>query len=176
MNDEIEFTQADLSHLSNLVALVNSAYRGDSSKAGWTTEADFLDGQRIDAEMLKELIEKPESVVLICQDAETDKILGCVHLEKHNNSCHLGMLTVDPNTQGQGLGSELLKEAEAFAQFWDCDGIKIHVITLRQELIAWYERHGFKATGELVAFPYGQEKYGIPKRPDLQLQVMLKRI
>lgn len=172
----IEFTQADESHIDALVQLVNSAYRGESSKKGWTTEANLLDGQRIDSQQIAELIQKEHSAILIAEDDDTNKLLGCVHLEQQGNKCYLGMLTVDPALQKKGIGNMLLAESEAFAQFWDCTHLKMTVISVRNELIAWYEKKGFRKTTETQPFPYGDERFGIPKVPDLHFVVMEKRL
>lgn len=172
----IEFTQADESHVENLVKLVNSAYRGDSSKKGWTTEADILGGQRVDAEGLLALINKENSIILIAEDDDSGELLGCVHLENTAGKCYLGMLTVDPQLQKKGIGKMLLIESEALAQFWDCDKIFMTVISVRKELIAWYEKHGFRLTGEKKPFPYGDERFGIPKVEGLEFVVLEKKI
>jgi N-acetylglutamate synthase-like GNAT family acetyltransferase len=172
----IEFTQADESHLPELHDLVNSAYRGESSKEGWTTEADLLDGQRIDKQGLRDLMEKPNSVVLIAEDEDAEQLLGCVHLSKENDACYLGMLTVAPQLQGQGIGKMMLEEAEALAQFWDCTKIFMTVISIRKELIDWYLSKGFHLTGQKKPFPYGDERFGIPKRPDLEFVILEKRL
>lgn len=172
----IEFTQADESHVDDLVALVNSAYRGDSSRQGWTTEADLLDGQRVDADGISDLITKEDSVVVVAEDDDTGKLLGCVHLEKQGAQCYLGMLTVDPGLQNKGIGKMLVEEAEAFAQFWDCTEIAITVISVRKELLAWYEGLGFKATGEKKPFPYGDERFGLPKVQNLEFLVLVKKL
>ena len=66
-------TEKDIPQLN---VLINSAYRGDSSKQGWTTEADLLDGIRTDEESLKELIQQPNSFMLKYE--EENKILACV--------------------------------------------------------------------------------------------------
>lgn len=172
----IEFTQADDSHVDSLVELVNSAYRGDSSKIGWTTEADILGGQRIDAEGIQELINKEDSVILIAEDDDNGDLLGCVHLERQNTQCYLGMLTVDPSLQNKGIGKMLLTESEALAQFWDCTSIFMTVISVRTELIAWYEKHGFRKTGEKKPFPYGNERFGLPKVEGLEFIVLEKKV
>ncbi len=172
----IEFTQADESHIEALVQLVNSAYRGDSSKKGWTTEADLLAGQRIDSQQVAELIKKQNSVILISEDDDTGKLLGCVHLEQQGQKCYLGMLTVDPTLQKKGIGNMLLAESEAFAQFWDCTHLRMTVISVRSELIAWYEKKGFRKTSETQPFPYGDERFGIPKVPDLHFVAMEKPV
>ncbi|MBO9665853.1 MAG: GNAT family N-acetyltransferase [Bdellovibrio sp.] len=172
----IEFTQADESHIDDLVALVNSAYRGDSSKQGWTTEASLLDGQRVDTEGIQAIIDRDDSVILIAEDDDTGKLLGCVHLENHNGKCYLGMLTVDPTLQKKGIGKMLMDESEAFAQFWDCTHIYMTVISVRTELINWYVKHGFRKTGETKPFPYGDERFGIPKVDNLEFVVLEKKV
>lgn len=173
---EFEFTEAQAKDITELVTLINSAYRGEESKKGWTTEADLLDGQRIDAFTLKSLIERDGSTVLVATEVDADKILGCVHLQKDGSSCHLGLLTVTPSLQRKGLGKQLLEESEAFAQFWDCDEISMSVIEQRQELISWYEEKGFKKTGETKPFPYGDERFGLPRREDLRFIILRKKI
>lgn len=172
----IEFTQADESHVDDLVELVNSAYRGNSSKKGWTTEADLLDGQRIDADGILACIEKEDSVILVAEDDDSGQLLGCVHLEKNGPKCYLGMLTVDPTLQKKGIGNMLLDESEAFAQFWDCTHLYMTVISVRTELIAWYEKYGFRKTGEKKPFPYGDERFGIPKVENLEFVVLEKKV
>ncbi len=172
----IEFTQADDSHVKDLVTLVNGAYRGESAKAGWTTEAHLLDGQRTDVFLIKHMINKEESTILIAEDEDAEQLVGCVHLEKQGNDLHLGMLTVHPEYQNKKIGKMLLSEAEALAEFWECNNIAIEVITLRTELISWYEKRGFKKTGETKPFPMNDPRFGIPKVEKLEFLVMKKKI
>ena len=158
-----------------LVALVNSAYRGDSSKAGWTTEADLLGGQRVDVEGLTETIARPGNVILL---HERDQVpVACVHLERTGEDCYLGMLTIRPTTQGAGLGRQMLEAAERWAvKHWSSRTIHITVIVQRTELIAWYERRGYRRTGERKPFPYGDERFGLPRRDDLAFEVLRKSL
>lgn len=172
----IEFTQADESHIESLVLLVNSAYRGEGSKKGWTTEADILDGQRVDAEGIHAILNREDSIILIAEDDDTGQLLGCVHLERQNTQCYLGMLTVNPTLQGKGIGKMMLTEAEALAQFWDCTALVMTVISIRTELIAWYQKHGFRLTGEKKPFPYGDARFGIPKVEGLEFSILEKKI
>jgi len=173
----IEFTQADEQHVEAIVKLVNSAYRGDSSKKGWTTEADLLGGQRVDPEGILSDITKENSVILVAEDEDdNNKLLGCVHLEKREGKCYLGMLTVDPTLQKKGIGHLLVHESEAFAQYWDCSHIFMTVISVRSELIDWYTKLGFRNTGEKRPFPYGDERFGIPKVDNLEFVVLEKKI
>lgn len=153
---------AELQDVSELNALVNSAYRGDSSRLGWTTEADLLDGIRVDDERLRELIQKPGSVIL--KYIEAGKIIACVHLEKKGDRMYLGMLTVSPTLQGKGIGKELMKASEAHAQKQNCNSVYMTVITDRSELMAWYEKLGYKNTGIKKPFPMGDPRFGLPKK------------
>lgn len=167
-----------------LSALVNSAYRGDLSRAGWTTEADLLGGQRTDPAALREFMAAGEPaldrVLLVYDGAAGESSLGrppeaCVQLERRGDDAYLGMLTVQPVRQASGLGRRLLDAAEGWAAaHWGARTIIMTVITQRPELIAWYERRGYNATGETAPFPYDDIRFGEPKRPDLQFIVLRK--
>ncbi len=158
-----------------IVSLVNSAYRGATSRAGWTTEADLLGGQRIDAKAISELLARPGSCVLVGELA--GELRGCVHLEQKGNHAYLGMLTIRPTEQGSGLGRTLLTGAESWArEHWHVSAMEMTVIVQRAELIAWYERRGYERTGERRPFPYGDERFGIPRRDDLEFVVLRKTL
>lgn len=157
-----------------LVALVNSGYRGDSSRQGWTTEADLLGGIRIDEESMTDLIKAPGSVVLKATDA-TGTIRGCVHLQDTEKALYLGMLTVSPALQNAGIGRELMLAAESFAHSKDFSAITMTVISVRKELIAWYQRRGYADTGERKPFPMNDPRFGLPKQP-LEFIVMEKQL
>jgi GNAT superfamily N-acetyltransferase len=160
---------------SALVALINSAYRGDSSKVGWTTEADLLGGQRIDIAGLTGKMATPGNIILL---RELDHVpVGCVHLERTGENCYLGLLTIRPTMQGTGLGREMLEAAERWAiEHWASRSVHMTVIVQRNELIAWYERRGYIRTGERKPFPYGDERFGLPRRADLAFEVLCKRL
>jgi ribosomal protein S18 acetylase RimI-like enzyme len=145
---------ATVADAAALTALVNSAYRGDSSRRGWTTEADLLDGQRIDVQKLNEMIVAPDSIVLIHERHE--RPVACVHLERTGDSCHISMVTIEPSLQGLGLGRQMLDTAERWAvEQWSSQSMHMLVIAQRGELISWYERRGYRRTGERQAFPTG---------------------
>jgi GNAT superfamily N-acetyltransferase len=156
-----------------LAALINSAYRGDSSRAGWTTEADLLGGQRIDVQGLTEMMARPGNVILV---HERDHVpVACVHLKRTGEDCYLGMLTIQPTMQGGGLGRQMLEAAERWAiEHWSSRTMHMTVIVQRSELIAWYERRGYRRTGERKPFPYGDERFGLPRRDDLAFEVLCK--
>lgn len=153
---------ADQGDVDVLVQLVNSAYRGESSRQGWTTEADLLDGIRTHQEHMSQQINSDTSVILVVSD-EAASINACVYLEDRGSMLYLGMLTVRPNLQARGTGKQLMQTAEQYAKFLGKKGIQMTVISLRDELIAWYRRHGYEPTGESQPFPVGQA-LGDPRR------------
>lgn len=158
-----------------LTSLVNAAYRGDSSRAGWTTEADLLDGQRVDIERIAETVTDPHAIILLHE--RDDGPAACVVLERTGHDCYLGMLTTRPALQGHGLGRQMLESAERWAiQHWSSRAMHMTVIVQRAELIAWYERCGYARTGERKPFPYGDERFGLPRRPDLEFDVLRKSL
>lgn len=157
-----------------LVQLVNSAYRGDSSRAGWTTEADFLDGQRTDEQEIRELIQTDGSMLLLC--LQDDEIVGSVNLQKAGDAAYLGMLVIRPDLQGHGIGRHLMQAAETIVQQeWGVRKIEMTVITLRSELIAFYERRGYRRTGIIKPFPTAV-RFGIPRVEGLQFEVLEKEL
>lgn len=156
-----------------LSVLVNSAYRGDTGRQGWTTEADLIDGSRTDAELLKVVIETSGSMIL--KYVEDGKIIGCVELRKENEKLYLGMLTVNPTIQGKGIGKELLKASEEEAAKQNCHAIFMNVLTDRKELIDWYVRHGYRDSGRRKPFAFTDPRFGFPKKP-LEFMIMEKSI
>ena len=158
-----------------LVSLVNSAYRGDSSRAGWTTEADLLGGVRIDAERLTTAVVSPGNVVLVHE--RDSGIVACVHLQQTGDECYLGMLTTRPTLQARGIGRQLIEAAETWAMtHWRSRAVHMTVLVQRTELLRWYARRGYVLTGERKPFPYGDARYGEPTRPDLEFQVLRKAL
>lgn len=162
MQQTDQITIAGTVDIPALEILVNSAYRGDSSKKGWTTEADLLDGIRTNQTSLTKMIENPGAVILKCIDQES-QLIGCVFLQKKGTKLYLGMLTVSPELQAKGIGKKLLAAAENQAKQTACTVITMTVISVRHELIAWYERHGYRPTGETEPFPASPD-FGLPKQ------------
>ena len=153
--------------------LVNSAYRGDASKQGWTTEADLLDGIRTDEESLKELMHQPNAFLLKYE--EENKILGCVYLKQEDDKLYLGMLTVSPLLQNKGIGKILLNASEDEARKRNCTAVFMTVISQRTELINWYKKHGYYDTGKTKPFPENDPRFGIPKTK-LEFIVLEKKV
>lgn len=132
--------------------LLNSAYRGDASRQGWTTEANIIAGEvRTDENDLLQVMQKEGSVFLKYTD-EANKIVGCVNLQQHADKIYLGMFSVSPLLQGFGIGRHLLHAAEEHALSLNCPTIYMSVISVRTELIDWYKRNGYQETGERKAF------------------------
>jgi ribosomal protein S18 acetylase RimI-like enzyme len=173
MNNDITIAIATKSDISELVQLVNSAYRGDSSKKGWTTEADLLGGVRTDPNTLLEQINQPNQTILKAVNA-SQKIIGCVSLLEKKDTFYLGMLTVQPDIQANGIGKKLLASAEEYALNKNVHCIEMTVISVRLELIAWYQRRGYQLTGEKRAFPT-DPKFGL-KKQELEFVVLEKNI
>jgi ribosomal protein S18 acetylase RimI-like enzyme len=145
-----------------LDGLVNAAYRGDSSRQGWTTEADLLDGTRTDAAAIADIIKSPGHSILKYEEA--GNILGCVEIHKEGKKLYLGMLTVRPHLQGKGIGKLMLKAVEEEAKTRGCQSIYMTVISIRKELIDWYVRHGYQPTGETKPFAFSDPRFGQPKK------------
>jgi GNAT superfamily N-acetyltransferase len=174
--EEAALSPAADAEIPALADFVNAAYRGDSARAGWAHEADVLGGQRTDPAMLRaDLAARPDARLLAWRQAEA--LLGCVWLEPAEGGLWtLGMLTVRPDLQDRRLGRRLLQAAEAWAAARGARRIRMTVIQVRDGLIAWYERRGYRRTGETQAFPYGDVRFGEPLRDDLCFVVMEKAL
>ena len=192
----ITFRVADQNDVPAIVTLVESAYRGDASRAGWTTEADMLEGQRIDTDGVLADIQKTDSLIIlayapttstsgalslpkcsasISKQSAISELLACCHLEKTGDICYFGMFSVKPNQQGSGIGKLMMAEAERIASNqWQCTRMQMTVIDIRDSLIDFYLRRGYRRTGIHKPFPYGDERFGIPMRDDLRFEILEK--
>ncbi|GAA3887083.1 GNAT family N-acetyltransferase [Streptomyces sp. NPDC003631] len=169
----LTFRDATDADVDTLVALIESAYRGDSSRAGWTTEADILEGQRTDPEGVLEVVKSPDSRLLTVE--RDGAVVACCQLEHRGDSAYFGMFAVSPALQGAGLGKVIIAEAERAARAdWGVTQMQMTVISVREDLIAWYERRGYRRTGQMSPFPYGDERFGVPQRDDLQFELLVK--
>ncbi|NEA65160.1 GNAT family N-acetyltransferase [Streptomyces sp. SID12488] len=169
------FRDAAEADVDVLVALIESAYRGDSSRAGWTTEADILEGQRSDAQGVLDVIKAADSRLLTVE--QDGRVVACCQLEHRGDHAYFGMFAVSPALQGAGLGKVIIAEAERAArETWGARAMHMTVISVRNDLIAWYERRGYRRTGEMSPFPYGDERFGVPQRDDLQFELLVKEL
>lgn len=169
------FRLATVDDVPAVVTLVTSSYRGEASRAGWTTEADLLDGERLDPQVLRADIERPHSKVLLAE--RSGDLVACAHVAVEDGAGYFGMFAVRPDLQGAGLGKQVLGEAERVArEEWRLPAMRMTVLTARADLIAFYERRGFRRTGATKPFPYGDERFGRPRREDLEFAVLEKQL
>ncbi|MFE6197628.1 GNAT family N-acetyltransferase [Streptomyces sp. NPDC057838] len=171
----LTFRDATDADVDDLVTLIESAYRGEASRAGWTTEADILEGQRTDPEGVRAVIKAPDSRLLTVE--REGRIVACCQLEHRGDHAYFGMFSVSPALQGAGLGKVVIAEAERQARAdWGVTEMHMTVISVRDDLIAWYERRGYRRTGRMTPFPYGDERFGIPLRDDLRFELLVKEL
>jgi ribosomal protein S18 acetylase RimI-like enzyme len=170
--------RATESDYASIVDLANLAFRGVGPSAGWNSEADFIEGQRLTESLLRtDLAAKPDAVLLTCRDHPNGELLGTVWLEpKKDGIWYLGLLTIRPDLQNRQMGRALLSAAEGFVQQHGASRIRMSVVNVRTTLIAWYERRGYVLTGETQPFPYGDQRFGRPLRDDLDFVLLEKEI
>ncbi|QWF18397.1 GNAT family N-acetyltransferase [Lysobacter capsici] len=178
-DDTIKFRAATPADTDAVVALVESAYRGDSGRRGWTTEADILDGRRTGPDEIESVLAKPKGMILIAERADASgELLACAHIAvEDDGSGYFGMFSVNPSLQGGGIGKRVLAEAERVArEQWNLTLIRMSVINVREELIEFYVRRGYERTGRFEPFPYGDARFGLPKRDDLSFEILEKKL
>jgi len=175
----LAFRIATLADIPATHALIESAYRGESARAGWTHEADYLDGQRTDHEALADIINDPKQTMILAED--DGALIGCVVVADKGargdaHVGYLGMLTVQPTLQAGGLGRRLIDVAEQHAREFGAGVMEMTVVTRRTELIAWYERRGYADTGRKEPFPLDDPRFGLPRTRDLEFVVLAKAL
>jgi len=176
---KIQLRRATPADVGILLPLIRSAYRGEESRKGWTTEADLVADDRIDEVGLLTKISDPNGVILLATDAFGTVVVCCELLKRDSGLGYFGLFAVDPQRQGAGLGKQILQMAESYAR--ETLGVKkleMMVIGARTELIAWYIRRGYTTTGERRPFPYEHlvnDKAGAT-RDDLHFEVLVKDV
>ena len=172
------FTRVTDDDLPAIVALLNRAYRGAGESRGWTTERAFLVGDRAsEAQLSADLKEKPSALLLKWQETPGGPPVGCVWLEPIGDRIwYLGSFAADPERQNGGLGRAMLTAAEASVRERGGQRIQMTVINVREALIAWYGRRGYRNNGETHRFPYGDDRFGVPLRDDLAFVVLEKTL
>lgn len=174
--DDVTFREALAADVPLVQPLVHHAYRGDRARVGWTHEADLLDAARIDEAALAEAVADPAHVIVLAEQGGV--LIGCVQIsDKGDGLTYLGMLTVDARLQARGLGRRLIDEAERVSrERFGATRMEMTVIVQRSELIEWYERRGYRLTGETRPFPATDPRFGVPRRSDLAFVVMEKAL
>lgn len=170
---------AEEKDFAEIIDLANVAYRGTEGDAvSWNLEAGILEGQRMNESLLREeLAQKSDGFLMTSRDQPEGPLLGTFWLSpERDGAWHLSLLMVAPSLQNRGLGRKLLAAAEAFAKQQGASRIHISVLHVRDTLIGWYERRGYRATGEMQPFPYGDDRFGRPLRDDLHFVIMEKTI
>ncbi|EON95976.1 putative acetyltransferase protein [Phaeoacremonium minimum UCRPA7] len=174
---QLTFRKAAPSDVPLLLPLIKSAYRGDASRAGWTSEADLVADDRIDEAGLLVKINAPQGAVLLAHDCAGNLAACCELLKKNSETAHFGLFAVDPARQAGGIGRQVLERAELYARdAWGVSRLEMSVIWTREELIAWYIRRGFERTGKKAPFPYAHLVNGSALRDDLYFDVLAKGI
>jgi ribosomal protein S18 acetylase RimI-like enzyme len=170
----IRFRRATRADVERIVSLTDAAYRGEGL-GGWTTEAHLVGVRRTDAEVVEELLAALESMIMLVEIGHD--FVGCVELTKRGSYAVLGMLAVRPELQNQGIGKAIICEAERIClDEYGAKEIRMHVLRMRSDIIAWYERRGYQPNGERAPFPYGDERVGVPIRDDLEFVVLVKAL
>jgi ribosomal protein S18 acetylase RimI-like enzyme len=172
---DLQLSLAEEKDLPAIAALMNAAFRGPTTQRAWTVEGDYITGERTSVSLLAEELAAGTRTLLLKN--ETGVLSGCVSLRPLSpRRWYLGALTVDPSLQNAGLGRRLLLAAEEYAYREGAREIEMTVVNLRDALIAWYERRGYQKTGQHEPFPYGDPRFGIPLRDDLNFVVLEKHL
>jgi ribosomal protein S18 acetylase RimI-like enzyme len=174
----IELARARESDVSAVADLMNRAYGGTGPVAGWAHVAEYLVGDRTsEAALRAELASRPDGILFVVRDPTAGDLLASVWLEpKSAGIWYLGSLTVDPRCQSAGLGGRILDQAERWIAERGGRVVQIDVLNVREPLIAWYQRRGYRLTGESHPYPYEDNRYGIPQRPDLAFAILEKAL
>jgi GNAT superfamily N-acetyltransferase len=168
------FRLADLDEAPHITALIERAYRGEESKSGWTSEADLLTGPRTSVDEIAAIMRDPLARFLVA-DAADGGLAACALIRNEQGSGYFGMFAVRPDIQGAGLGKAMLAAAErCIKDLWRLETVYMTVINLRQDLIAYYERRGYRRTGERKPFPF--DAVTSATRKDFHLTVLRKSL
>ena len=159
-----------------VVALMNRAFRGKGAVYSWNSEAAYIDGDRTSVTLIEaDLALKPDARLLVVRRGDDASPFASVWLEPLGHATwYLGSLTVDPAIQNGGIGDRLLTASEAWVRNRGGDRIRMTVVNVRDGLIAWYLRRGYRRTGETEPFPYDDSRFGVPLRDDLHFVVLDK--
>ncbi len=166
--------------LPELVSLVNAAYRGAGATPGWTSEVGLVNGERVTLDALRgDMAATPSARIYLLR--EPPKLLACVRVEEGQGAqdepvCYISMLAVHPEWQDAGLGRRMLEFAEAEGRKRGARAARRPVVSIRASLIAWYERRGYRRTGETEPFPYEDARFGQPQQRGLEFILLQKEL
>lgn len=163
--------------VDDILTLVNAAYRGIGAKAGWTSENGIVSGTRVDAASIESLLAQAGTVILLMRRQASERPVGCIVVRLEDDAtCELSMFAIHPDQQAGGLGRTLLTAAETYAYSNGARTAELTVVHVRDTLIAWYERQGYRHTGATKAFPYDDPSLGQPLLDDLHFVVLAKTL
>ena len=172
---KLTYRRATPSDVSPVLSLVRSAYRGEASRDGWTTEADLLADDRIDESGVLGKINEADGAVLVAHDEEGVLVSCCELLKRDDTLAYFGMFAVDPKRQAGGIGRQVLAYAESYTkETWGIKKLEMSVIWTREELISWYVRRGYVKTDKTAPFPYHGLVNGKALRDDLHFVILEK--
>jgi len=152
--DEIIIRPAEFAEAGALQALIQRAYRGESATTSWSHEGDVAAGERVSRADLERLIRASNCRLSVA--AAGDRIVGSSLVTSDNaGQCEIGLLSVDPDIQGAGIGDRLLRDAEGqSATHFAAAQASLEVLRHKAKLIAYYERRGYTKTDLTRPYPY----------------------
>lgn len=166
---------ANRADLDYILTLVNAAYRGIRAQPGWTSENGIVHGTRVDAASVESLLSQERTTILLMRRDASEQAVGCIVVHLGDDAtCELSMFAIHPDVQAAGYGRTLLTAAETYAYRHGARTAELTVVHVRDTLIAWYERQGYRRTGATKAFPYEDPSLGQPLRDDLYFVVLAK--
>ena len=146
----LRFAAAAPGDAAAIAGLVRRAY---ASTTAWTSEAKLVEHDRIDSAGVLAKIIDPAIVVLIARDTAEQIVACCTVTCRSGATPEFGLFAVEPKLQAIGLGRHVLREAERIARHrLGATSLRLRVLSARSELIAWYERRGYTATGRTIPF------------------------
>ncbi|KAJ9488798.1 hypothetical protein VN97_g4481 [Penicillium thymicola] len=156
--NELNFRVATEKDAAQLQQLVESAFRAEDSRKGWTDDLGLSSSFHLDVQDILAMINKLDSVMLMATD-DQNTLVGSIGTSKRDaNQARLYMLAVDTSVQRGGIGRQILAYAEDYCQqTWGVTTLGLNALSNREELISWYSRRGYKPTGETSPFP--REKF-----------------
>jgi len=149
----LEFCKCKKEDITNLIPLINSAYRGEKTANTWTNESHLFNGVRVDNEKIVNIFNEPNSIIYLAK--LENRIIACIQAKLEANGIHIGLFAVDTNLQSGGVGKRLLEFAENSSSkiYNKADRFVMEVISTRAELIAYYNRRGYISTNKYIDFP-----------------------